>query len=412
MSLTKRYRLFIRKARRRLKAAGEAFAHLTVDVIYDREQDGGAVRSLAAFLKGLSLLFTGVVKSRLFLYQERILRNHHLGCLVIVVGNLTVGGTGKTPVVEKLARSLNERGRKVAILSRGYKSRKEPLTHRWWRMLTHSEPPPPKVVSDGKNVLLDSEVAGDEPYMLARNLPGVAVVVDKDRVKAGLYAIRKFQADTLILDDGFQYFALKDHLQLLLIDKTNPFGNRSLLPRGVLREPVEHLRRASHIFLTKSDGRPDPGLDAVLHKYNPDADIIECTHEPRYLQEINGVNRLPLEELKGLRVFAFCGIAVPESFEKFLSDYGAVIAGHKWFLDHHRFDQEEIDNIFHKAKVAGATMVVTTEKDSVRIPHHYMAPLPLYYLRVEIELIKGADNFDEVVERICFPKLVENMRAE
>lgn len=395
-----------------MKAAGDGFARLTVDVIYDREQDGGAVRSLAAFLRGLSWLFTGIVKTRLFLYQERILRNHHLGCLVIVVGNLTVGGTGKTPVVEKLARSLNERGRKVAILSRGYKSRKEPLARRWWRMLTHSDPPPPKVVSDGHSVLLDSEVAGDEPYMLARNLPGVAVVVDKDRVKAGLYAIRKFQADTLILDDGFQYFALKDHLQLLLIDKTNPFGNHSLLPRGVLREPVEHLRRASHIFLTKSNGQPDPKLDAIIHQHNPEADIIECTHEPRFLQQINGVNCLPLEQLKGLRVFAFCGIAVPESFEKFLSDYGAIIVGNKWFLDHHRFDQEEIESVFQKAKAAGASMVITTEKDSVRIPQHYIAPIPLYYLRVEIELIKGADNFDDVVERICFPKLTEGARVE
>lgn len=389
---------------RRLRAFANAFAHLTVDVIYDREQDGGAVRTLGAFLRSLSWLFTGIVKTRLYLYQQRVLRNHHLGCLVIVVGNLTVGGTGKTPVVEKLARSLNERGRKVAILSRGYKSRKEPFTRRWWRLLTHSEPPPPKIVSDGHSVLLDSDIAGDEPYMLARNLPGVAVVVDKDRVKAGLYAIRKLQADTLILDDGFQYFSLKDHLQLLLIDKTNPFGNHCLLPRGVLREPVEHLRRASHVFLTKSDRQPNPELEAIIHKHNPKADIIECTHEPRYLQQINGPNYLPLNELKGLRIFAFCGIAVPESFEKFLTEYGAIIVQSKWFLDHHRFDLEEIENIFQKAKACGATMVVTTEKDSVRIPSHYIPPLPLYYLRVEIELIKGAENFDDVVERICFPK--------
>src|SRR5690606_22435665 len=119
-----------------------------------------------------------------------------------------VGGTGKTPVVEKFARSLAERGRKVAILSRGYKSKPDPLWRRWWRKLTHGKPPPPKVVSDGRKVLLDSEEAGDEPFMLARNLPGVVVLVDKNRVKSGSYAVRKYGVDTLLLDDGFQYLPL------------------------------------------------------------------------------------------------------------------------------------------------------------------------------------------------------------
>lgn len=172
-------------------------------------------------------------------------------------------------MVEKFARSLSERGRKVAILSRGYKSKSEGALSKFARWLTHGEPPPPKVVSDGERVLLDSELAGDEPYMLARNLPGVVVIVDKNRVKAGHYAVSRFGADTLILDDGFQYLPLRGQIQLLLVDKTNPFGNCSMLPRGILREPISHLRRASYIFITKSDGVKDPELERMIRRHNP-----------------------------------------------------------------------------------------------------------------------------------------------
>ena len=141
------------------------------------------------------------VQLRTWLYRHRIMHDQPLGCLVVVVGNLTVGGTGKTPVVETFARALQQRGRRVAILSRGYKSKAPPFWKKWWFRLTHTAEPPPRVVSDGQRVLLDSEQAGDEPYMLARNLPGVIVVVDKNRVKAGAYAIKHFGCDTLILDD-------------------------------------------------------------------------------------------------------------------------------------------------------------------------------------------------------------------
>ena len=156
--------------RERLQSALNAFAQFTVDVIYDRKNGRGA-EALAGFLQGLSFLFHGIVRLRLYCYENRILRNKPLGCLVVVVGNLTVGGTGKTPVVEKFARTLQQRGRRVAILSRGYKSKKEPLLNKLWRQLTHGEEDPPRIVSDGNKVLLDSETAGDEPFMLACNLP-------------------------------------------------------------------------------------------------------------------------------------------------------------------------------------------------------------------------------------------------
>ena len=378
----------------------------TIDVILGRRADTGAA-VYGAFLQALSWIFNALVQARLWLYGHRILHDQPLGCLVVVVGNLTVGGTGKTPVVEKFARALHDRGRKVAILSRGYKSKSAPFWKKWWFALTHTAEPPPRVVSDGERVLLDSEEAGDEPFMLARNLPGVIVLVDKNRVKAGAYAIKRFGCDTLVLDDGFQYLPLKGRLNLLLVDKTNPFGNGHLLPRGILREPVKHLKRASYVFLTKSNGQRDLELEALIAKHNPGADIIECAHRPQYLQRFGmpadapGA-REPLAFLKGKRVAAFSGIATPESFEKFLRDLGAKLVARERFLDHYRYTDEDFDTLFDVARREGADCLVTTEKDAVRIPENRAWPLPLFYLRLEIEIIRGASDFDEAVGRICF----------
>jgi len=380
----------------------------TIDVIYGRRAGAGAA-VYGAFLQSLSWLFNGIAQTRLWLYRHRIFHDQPLGCLVVVVGNLTVGGTGKTPVVEKFAKALRDRGRKVAILSRGYKSKSVPLWKKWWWSLTHAEEPPPRIVSDGTRVLLDSLEAGDEPYMLARNLPGVIVLVDKNRVKAGEFAIKKFGCDTLVLDDGFQYLPLKGRLNLLLVDKTNPFGNGHLLPRGILREPIKHLKRASYVFLTKSNGQRDPELEALIAEHNPGVDIIECAHRPQYLQKF-GVPpdapgaREPLTFLKGRRVFAFSGIATPESFEKFLRDLGALLVGRERFLDHYRFESEDIAGLFEMAQGERADCLVTTEKDAVRIAEQLSCPLPLYYLRLEIEILRGAADFDEAVGRICFPE--------
>ncbi len=379
----------------------------TIDVILGRRADTGAA-VYGAFLQVLSWLFNGIAQARLWLYRHRILHDQPLGCLVVVVGNLTVGGTGKTPVVEKFAKALRDRGRKVAILSRGYKSKSPPFWRKWWYALTHTDEPPPKIVSDGERVLLDSEEAGDEPFMLAKNLPGVIVLVDKNRVKAGAYAIKKYGCDTLVLDDGFQYLPLKGRLNLLLVDKTNPFGNGHLLPRGILREPIKHLKRASYVFLTKSNGERDEELEETIKRHNPEADIIECAHKPQYLQRFGAKEgepgaREPLTFLKGRRVLAFSGIATPESFEKFLRDLGASIVGRERFLDHYRYADEDFQALFAQAKEEGAECLVTTEKDAVRIPDGYVCPLPLYYLRLEIEIIRGAADFDEAVGRICFP---------
>jgi tetraacyldisaccharide 4'-kinase len=396
----------LRRIRYKLARAADDFAKFTADVIYDRRH-GRTAEVMATFLYGLSFLFSGIVQLRWYLYEHRILRNKPLGCLVVVVGNLTVGGTGKTPVVEKFARTLTERGRKVAILSRGYKSKKEPLPKKLWRKLTHGEEDPPKIVSDGKTVLLDSEVAGDEPYMLARNLPGVVVLCDKNRVKAGSYAIRKFGCDTLILDDGFQYLPLKGRLNLLLVDKTNPFGNQHLLPRGILREPIKHLSRASYIFLTKSDGVRDEALLEIIRENNPKAEIIECAHKPQYLQSVDSDVRLPLEVLQDAKIGAFSGIASPESFENMLRDFGAEIRYNQRFLDHHRFTRYEIERLYRKAGKADLDMIVTTEKDAVRLFEDIQPPVPVYYLRLEIDILSGEEDFEGATERIYRPRTQE-----
>tara|TARA_B110000305_G_C19438155_1_gene640190 strand:- start:104 stop:1306 length:1203 start_codon:yes stop_codon:yes gene_type:complete len=392
-----------------LKQKFTDFEQFAIDVVYGRRDDLPAV-IFAGFLQALSYLFTGIVKLRWLLYRNRVLHDQHLGCLVVVVGNLTVGGTGKTPVVEKFARALRDQGRRVAILSRGYKSKAPPMWKKWWYWLSHTAEPPPRIVSNGEEVLLDSEQAGDEPYMLARNLPGVMVLVDKNRVKAGAYAIKQFGCDTLILDDGFQYLPLKGRLNLLLVDKTNPFGNGFLLPRGILREPISHLKRASYVFLTKSNGERDVELEDLIQQHNPGVDVIECSHQPQYLQKLGeppetAETRLPLEFLEGKRVGAFSGIAAPESFEKFIRDLGADITFARRFLDHYRFEPADFVDIFSAGLEHKVDMIVTTEKDAVRIDSDLPCPVPIYYLRLEIAIISGEDDFDAAVARLCFDEM-------
>jgi len=372
-----------------------------LDVIFERRRNFGA-RLTSATLAALSHLYRIGVQVRLFLWNYRIFRDHTLGCRVVSIGNLTVGGTGKTPVVEVFARALAARGRRVAILSRGYKSTPRPLWERIYEKLAFQDNRfPPKIVSDGQSLLLDSEQAGDEPYMLASNLKNVVVLVDKDRVKAGRYAIRRFGCDTLLLDDGFQYLALKNRIDVCLVDRNNPFGNHHLLPRGTLREPITNLARAHYIFITKSTPQGSRALRAALRKFNPKAEIIECAHQPLYLQDVFTGEQRDLSILRGLNVAAISGIAVPESFEQGLRDLGANVIYAKRYADHHRYTQQEILNMINRSLRRGAQAILTTEKDAVRFPKIDRRDLPIYYLRVEIKIIAGAKDFHDAVARIC-----------
>ena len=358
----------------------------------------------------VNLLFAGsrfyrmVVQFRVWLYDKRVIRNHALGCLVVSIGNLSCGGTGKTPVVEVFARTLSANGRRVAILSRGYRSKKRTFAEKLGHIFRHRQiESPPKVVSDGKNLLLNSEYAGDEPYMLASNLHDVAVVVDKDRVKSGIYAIDHFRTDVIILDDGFQYLMLKPHINIVLVDASDPFGNGHVLPRGILREPIKNIRRADYIFLTKSDGSHKiTHLKRFLRRHTRRAELIECCHKPQHLVMLESKEILPLGSLKNAKVAALSAIARPDSFEKFLEDFGADLVLKDHFADHHRYTQQEIIDFVNLAKEAGAEMIVTTEKDAVRIPRLDRCDVPILYLRIQIDILSGQENFDQCISRICF----------
>jgi tetraacyldisaccharide 4'-kinase len=378
-----------------------------IDVILERRH--GIRPSLLRITLGLlSHLYRGIVQMRLYLYGTRILKERQLGCLVISIGNLTVGGTGKTPVVEKFARALQKGGRRVAILSRGYKSVDTRKKKNWLqKLLRKGGDTPPRVVSDGRRILLDSASAGDEPYMLASNLKGVAVVVDKDRVKGGLHAIKALRADTLLLDDGLQYLHLKHRLDIVLIDRQAPFGNEYLLPRGTLREPPKNLQRANYIFITKCNQEPNDELIARIRKYNRTAEIIECAHKPLYLRHLYKDERLPLDYLQGLYVGSVCGIAAPESFENGLRQLGARIELSRKFADHHRYTEAELQSFFQRCVKRDVSAVVTTEKDAVRFPAIGPLPLPVYYLRVEIEILRGDETWEQCVQRICSPRSVQ-----
>jgi len=373
-----------------------------LEVIFE-ERGGFAASVTRTGLLGLSKLFTGIVKLRRFLYDKRIIRDYTLGIQVITVGNLTVGGTGKTPVVEKFARELQDAGRKVAILSRGYRSKPPPLHKRIAnKLLLRTESVPPRIVSDGKSLLLDSETAGDEPYMLASNLKDVVVLVDKDRVKAGRFAIERFGCDTLLLDDGYQYWRLAGRRRdIVLIDRQQPFGNEYMLPRGTLREPEGHLSRADTIFITKSDGNT-ADLRARISRLNPDAGIIECVHHPMYLEDLFTGKQIGLDYLKGRRLASLSGIAQPESFEQSLVKQGAELVYSKRFADHHRFSQQEVLNAINRSKKRQAEVIITTQKDAVRFPKIDRRDLPIYFMRVEIRILSGADDFRDCVRRICF----------
>jgi len=380
----------------------EALETFVLQVIFEERHDWKA-NLTRALLFGLSKIFQVAVKIRRWLYNWRILRDKTLGVQVIAIGNLTVGGTGKTPVVEKFARELRDAGRNVAILSRGYRSKPAPLHTRLVnKILLREDQTPPRVVSDGKSLLLDSEMAGDEPYMLASNLKDVVVLVDKDRVKSGRYAIEKFGCDTLLLDDGFQYWDLRGRRHdVVLIDRQQPFGNEHLLPRGTLREPPSHLARAHTIFITKSDGNT-AGLRARIAKHNPDAGLIECVHHPLYFEDVFTGERKGIDSLAGKKVASLSGIAQPESFEQSLVKLGGELVYSKRFADHHRFTQQEILNAINRAKKRQAEIIVTTQKDAVRFPKIDRRDVPFYFMRVEIKIVAGANDFQDCVSKICF----------
>lgn len=385
----------MRKAR---QSGIERLEKYLVKVIQEKGADqnqSGPMNALLGLLKGLSAVFAAVVALRYFFYRLGVIRRHPLGIQVISIGNVTAGGTGKTPVTEMFARALSAQGRKVAILSRGYRRKEAP----WWHRMFTQVIDPPLVVSDGKRVLLDSVVGGDEPYMLASNLPGVAVVVDRDRVKAGRYATKRLGCDTIILDDGFQYQRLKHSVEVVLVDATNPFGNGNMLPRGILREPARHLKRADIIFLTKCRG-DTAAVKEQIRAYNKKAEIVECAHAPKVLKDVWSREEFPLSWLRGKTACTLSGIASPKGFENSLRTLGAKVVWCERYADHHRYDPTEILYALNRSADLGADALVTTEKDAVRFPQFETSPVKCLYLRIAIEILSGAEHFEKIIAKI------------
>ncbi len=382
----------------------DEFEQFAIDVILERRY-GKRALLLRWLLFALSGIFRGIVQMRLWLYRQRLFRERNPGVIVISIGNLTVGGTGKTPVVEMFARTLRDGGRRVAILSRGYKAKKPPLFRRLQRKWLGMERRKPRIVHDGQRLLLDSRFAGDEPFMLAKSLGDVVVLSYKDRVRSALYAIQKLGCDTLILDDGMQYLALRHRLEICLIDRQAPFGNEYLLPRGTLREPPANLRRANYVFITKCAGTDNAELIQRIREYNRTAEIIQTTHRALHLQNLYTGERLPLSALDGKYIAAISGIARPESFEEKLTQLGAKLVFSKRFADHHRFTDQELAEFHQRCVRRDLDFAVTTEKDAVRFPAKFDAlDVPIVFLRVEIEILSGHASWKKLVDRICEPQ--------
>lgn len=382
----------------------EGIETFAIDVILERRY-GRRADLLRAVLAQLSTVYRGIVQFRLALYRHRFFRGRAPGIPVISVGNISVGGTGKTPVVEMLARELTAGGRRVAILSRGYKSVPKPfLQQQLDRILRRNQRFVPRIVTDGRSLLLDSRTAGDEPFMLANSLRGVVVLVDKDRVKSAAYAAEHFGCDTVLLDDGLQYLRLERRVEVVLIDRQTPFGNGFMLPRGTLREPPQNLRRATHIFLTKCTGDDNSELIARIREHNRTADIIECRHRAKHLRNLLTGEIKPLDFLRDLPIGSLCGIAAPESFEGALRNLGAQLELTKTYTDHHRYSDREIANFVRRCAKRDLRAIITTEKDAVRIPRILDPDVPLYYLRVEIEILKGQENWTRFLNRLTTPQ--------
>lgn len=336
-----------------------------------------------------------------------------LPCQVVSIGNITLGGTGKTPAAMALVKKAAAEGYYPCILTRGYKGKAEG----------------PCFVSRGEGPLLDAAEAGDEAVLMAETLPGVPIVKARNRYDAGIYVLEKLQSSVfslrsrflLILDDGFQHWRLHRDIDILLIDGTNPFGNKRLLPLGSLREPVSAINRADIVVITKTDKirSDDPefpnsnptsssgegvsaqesgikGLIAEIRQYNPEAPIFSAEHRPSLFVMANK-NTFPLAWAKNKKVFAFCGIGNPDYFKNMLLSLVGELRGFIVFRDHYQYTTSDIRRIAENSARNGADWIVTTEKDIMRLKQF---PLPGNLLALRIEFHTDDEFYKKVFHQL------------
>ena len=322
------------------------------------------VFSMAPLLYLGAYLYGTGTKIRNTCYQKGVLRTRRLPCSVVSIGNITLGGTGKTPMSIYVASAFREMGLRVAILSRGYRGTAERSGG---------------IVSDGETVRMDPEQAGDEPYMIASKLKGVPVLVGVNRFRMGQIAVDKFSIDVIVLDDGFQHIALARDLDIVLLDDRYPFGNQYLFPRGTLREPVSALKR-SHAFVLTRTLSPKPLSLARIRKIARDRPVFTSSHKPNIHKIIGPKKTLQASDLEtpdlnssgslqNKAVFAFSGIGGNKDFFCTVENFGCRLSGFLGFPDHHRYSQEDLEHIQKRAVDSGAELLVTTEKDDARIAH-------------------------------------------
>ena len=344
---------------------------------------------LRLFLSIAAALYSAVIVLRNFLYSKSLLKAHRAGAPVICIGNITTGGTGKTPLVVWLCNlitkhsTLKTQNCSCAILTRGYKANQGALL--------------------------------DEPAILAESCPRAKVVINPDRVAGASEAVSKLDADVLIMDDGFQHRRLARDLDIVAIDATRPFGYGKILPAGLLREPVSGLKRADAVIITRSDQVTDAELNRLekkLRLINPDMIIAKSIHSPTYVKSADG-RETAIEELKGKKIFAFCGIGNPDAFFSTIKKLGCDLVGSEIYDDHYHYTDEDIERIFKQAEHFKADMVLTTQKDWTKILNSQFSILnskdiPLSYLAIEIKFLAAEDKLRDLIEHTLAGTITKN----
>jgi tetraacyldisaccharide 4'-kinase len=332
-------------------------------------------------LQPLSAGFRIGVALRHAAYRRGWFKTRRLNRPVVSVGNLTVGGTGKTPLVEWLAKTLLKRGWRPGILTRGY-------GRRGWSNLLALEPQPHRVV--------DARETGDEPAVLAKALPEVPIVVCADRYRAGLLAEDRFGVNVHLLDDGFQHLALARDVDVVLLDTTRELSDRALLPAGPQREPSSALERAHLVVLTRVDLADPVPLENQVRRINPRATTFRSTTKLCGLVEVEGGSVCSLEALRGKPVSAFCGIGNPQAFFADLRRWGFTVVAQEVFPDHHLYTEEDLTRLDEKARAAGVAALLTTEKDAVNLPPLWESETPLLACGIETQMLEPGD-FEEAL---------------
>ena len=361
-----------------------------IDLVHDKEVRGISRRLIMGVFYVFSLIYEQLVNLKLTMYRWGWAKKERLDCYVISLGNVTVGGTGKTPTAQHLAREISDMGYRVAILNRGYRAK--------WRGEVG-------IVSDGRTLKMDAETAGDEAFMLAKHLPNVPVLIGAQRAVTGRYAIEHFGAEVAILDDGYQHWQLERDMDILLVDAVNVFGNGYLLPRGTLREPLSHIDRADVCLMTKVD-QAAPGAIAhiweTFRSYNQDGLVLESIHQPRQFVRLSdwyediAAGGVPVTEMEGKKVLAVSAIGNPASFEQTLADLGIEMVESMRYPDHHDYGERDMAEVLYRAETLGVEAIVITEKDAVKVPGDVVRAkwrIPMYVISVEVTLQKGREEF-------------------